>query len=155
MVLMEQVVGSGGCVCVGHLVGRLMGCGFGYQMPSMVVGWGVLGSVVMAFGFDSGCMFEFLGAVVSAWIAVFSMMCLLLQVAKALYGLTTNGGSRKRLQLCCGVVRVVVGGSMMVPGGFRGVDLLLFLKLGGRYGEGILLAGPVDWSLRLRLAEGG
>ena len=58
MGLIEQVVGSGGCMCVGHLVGWLMGCGFGYWMPLRVVGWGVLGSVVMVFGgwFNKGCM---------------------------------------------------------------------------------------------------
>jgi len=74
--LMERVVGSDGWVRVEHPVGRLMGCGFGFRMPSRVVGWGILGSVVMTFGwFNSGRM---LGLFIFLLGVRFGIMCIVL-----------------------------------------------------------------------------
>jgi len=83
--LIEWVAGSGCWVFVEHLVGWFMA---GLQVRTLDIinffGWGVLGCVVMAFGwFIGGLLCELLVVVVSAGIAGFSMMCILLLLARA------------------------------------------------------------------------
>ena len=75
--LIERVAGSGCWMFVEHPVGWFLGCRFGDWISPNVFGWGVLGSVVMAFGcFIGGFLFVSLVAVVSAGMAGVIMMCI-------------------------------------------------------------------------------
>jgi len=86
-----------------------------------------------------------LGDWVAVWVTCMAGiigMCILSQVARAWFGVSTRGCGQNWVHFCCEGGWVIIFIIMDVLGGLRMVGLELFFILGGQYGVQRWLVGP-------------